>query len=108
MQRRQAISYLRLFTVLLDDVTSKMRPRFWNLRTAASDHGREIGKLRGCSAPQGSDQDRFFFAEMMDAVSPPVSAASLANRSAFSRAVFSITARLAASYSAMAFAPARA
>ena len=90
---------------LIGEVTSKMRLRFCNLATAASDHGRDVAKPRGCSTPQGGDENRFFFAEMMGADSPPVSAASLANRSAFNRAVFSTTARLAASYSAMAFAP---
>jgi len=104
----RALMHPRSFTVLLDEVTSKIRLRFWNLSTAAPDHDREVATPRGCSAPQGGDENRLFFAEMTGAVAPPASAASLANRSAFSRAVFSITARLAASYSAMAFAPSRA
>jgi len=104
----RALMHLRSFTVLLGAGTSKMRFRLWNLSAAASDHGRQVARSRGSSAPQGGDEDRFFFAEMMGGVSPPASAASLANRSAFSRAVFSTTARLAASYSAMALAPSRA
>lgn len=88
----RALMHLRSFTVLLGEVTSKKRLRFWNFNTAASNHGCEVAKSLGCSGPQGGDEDRLFFAEMMGAVLLRASAASLANRSAFSRAVFSIIA----------------
>jgi hypothetical protein len=49
------------------------------------------------SSPHGADENRLFFAEVVDAASSRASVASLASQSAFSGAVLSITARAAAS-----------
>ena len=64
---------------------------------SASPHRIAVAKSLGCSRPHGGDEIRFFLLEMMGTVSSCASAASLAKRSALSRAVFSMIARLAAS-----------
>jgi len=79
----------------------RLRPEFgWRRAMPLQHHTNRITAAKSQIAPSsnhGRDENRLFFAEVVGAASSRASVASLASRSAFSRAVLSITARAAAS-----------